>query len=169
MNDQNQPQNQQPDQASVAPQPVTQPVVAQPQQQVTPPPPVSAQVPQAPVSVPNKEHVPVANETLPVQEFVQSADQEPKLPAEVKEAGVQAKHEAPALTDDHKKVGVFHAPEIMPAVQSFTPTVNFILSPEEEKIALKKSSRYSMRWLAELQKKVREQIFGKTIKAKESA
>lgn len=162
MNDQNQPQNAPIPQAPVA----AQPVVEQPQQA-----PVPQQVPiaPAPVSVPNKEHVPAvtANETLLVQEFVKPTEHEPNLPPEVKEAGVQVQQNTPQLTDDHKKVGVFHAPEITTTTPSFTPTVNYVLSPEEEKAALKKSPTYSIRWLAQLQQKVREQFFGKTTKVKE--
>lgn len=144
MNDQNQPQNVQVSQVPIAP---------------------------TPVSVPNKEHVPAvtANEALPVQEFVKSTEQEPNLPPEVKDAGVQVQQNIPQLTDDHKKIGVFHAPEIAAAAPSFTPTVNYILSADEEKIAMKKSPTYSIRWLAQLQQKVKEQFFGKNIKTKEDA
>lgn len=114
--------------------------------------------PQAPVSAPSKEHAPVvANEALPTEEFVTPVDQEPKLPQEVKEAGVEAKHEAPKLTDNHKQVGVFHAPEST-TVQQFTPTVKYILTSDEEKSALRRSPFFSIRWLAALHKKVREQL-----------
>lgn len=114
--------------------------------------------PQAPVSAPSKEHAPlVANEALPAEEFVKPVDREPTLPQEVKEAGVEAKHEAPKLTTAHKQAGIFHAPEIM-TVQQFTPTVKYILTSDEEKSALRRSPRFSIRWLAALHQKVREQL-----------
>lgn len=123
-----------------------------------------APTPPSAVGTPHKEHAPVvANENLPAEEFVKPVDQEPTLPEEVKEAGVEAKHEAPKLTNGHKQAGIFHAPEIM-TVQQFTPTVKYILTSDEEKSALRRSPLFSIRWLAALHQKVREQLafFGKS-------
>lgn len=132
---------------------------------VTPP-----AAPQTPISLPNKELGPsrIAVSTASVELRPRPEEDEdvssvgvtpvpsealPELHPEVKEAGVEVSiehHEKPHLTDEHKAVGIEHAPVNAPV--STQPTLNIVLPLPEQKaqeVARKdKNISDSILWLA---------------------
>lgn len=120
--------------------PVT-PQVSQPQQPT----------PAYPVSGPHKEYAPVE---APVREYVEPHASEiaPTLPSEVEEfVEVVENKEQPQLTDEHREVGIEHAPVATPVVVSDQSAVQMPYTyPQAEQIVKETSVEESKHWLAAL-------------------
>lgn len=130
MDDSNKPLDQQSPTASVAP------LVSQPAH---------------PVSGPHKEYAPVE---APVHEYVEPHASEiaPILPSEVEEfVEVVENKEEPQLTDEHRAVGIEHAPAATPVVVSDQPVVQMPYTYQQAEQVVKDTSvEESKHWLAAL-------------------
>lgn len=102
----------------------------------------------SPVGLSQKEQAPISQDVGP-SEFITSSETEPRLDREVREAGVEQVSDRFPLTEEHKAVGIQHAPESTPF-----PSQPSGIKIEEVKKGLQISPAYSARWLAELGRKV---------------
>lgn len=139
----------------------------------------SAQVlvaqPTASVSTPHKETEPfhlagVHLDTSEVsgvaqtEEFIIPSEQEPIIQEELAEHGVEAvaDHEKPAITAEHRKVGIESAKESTPVLTQPTGAVQLPMTEEETLQTIKTTGESdSKHWLAKLIEKVYLQIRGK--------
>ena len=87
----------------------------------------------APVSLPQKEQAPVISDASKDQaaELIKPSEEEPKIPQEVKEAGVEAVSEKPYLTEEHKALGIKHAKEGTPVSTQPSGIVKLPMSENE--------------------------------------
>lgn len=123
--------------------PVAKAIPAQPQTPV--------QAPPAPVGGANKETGPI---TAPVSEFIKPSEAEPQIDKEIVDLGVEAKKDAPNVTDEHKDV-IDHAKQFTPVPSSASSAIKLPMSEDEIASKLKTGQDDdSGKWLAGLIKKI---------------
>lgn len=108
-----------------------------------------------PVGLAQKEQAPPISPKvkLEISKIIEASGKEPEIPTEVREAGVEQVSDGLPLTDEHKAVGIEHAKESTPFPTQPSGLVN-VPAIDEAKRDLKISPVYSVRWLAELRKRV---------------
>ena len=122
--------------------PITQANQVQPQASVQP---------VVPAESLNKETEPVGS---PVSEFLKPTDAEPQINQELKDLGIEAKKDAPNITDEHRGI-VDHAKQFTPVPLSPSGKVSLPMSEDEIVDKLKTGGNDdSGKWLAGLIKKV---------------
>lgn len=107
--------------------------------------------PPTPVGSANKE---VGPATAPVSEFVKPSEVEPQIDQDLKELGIEAKKDAPGVTDEHVGI-VEHAKQFTPVASSSKGKIVMPMSEEEIADKLKTGQNDdSGKWLAGLIKKI---------------
>jgi hypothetical protein len=125
--------------------PSTQAVQPEPQVTVQPTQPV------APTVSANKETEPTISLT---PEVVKPSEAEPQISKDLKELGIEAKKDAPEITDEHGGI-VEHAKEFIPVSSSPSNKITMPMSEEEITAKLKAGQDDdSDKWLAKLLKKI---------------
>lgn len=82
------------------------------------------------------------NKEMPsVSDFVKPSDTEPRVEAEVKNAGVEAVSEKPKLDEIHEKIGVKLSPEASSPNLNSDTNVSYQISEDEANEALKQNKR----------------------------
>lgn len=119
-------------------------------QQTTHAPPVQQPQPTQPVSLPHKEFA--SGQATSDYELVAPSDQEPTLHPEVAEAGVEVakNNHLPKIHPDAEKLGVALSKEATPVITAPSGKITLPLTEEKAKEAKKLSTKFSIRWLAEL-------------------
>ena len=111
-----------------------------------------------PVSLPQKEQAPIISKDLEA-ELIKPSEPEPKIPQEVKDAGVEAVKETPHLTDEHKALGIEHAKESTPVLTAPLGKVKLPIT-EGEALNIIKTTKVSdsKHWFAVLIEKIYKQL-----------
>ncbi len=96
-----------------------------------------------------KEHEPLGANA---REYLQPSEQEPTLPKEVAEVGVEVVPEKPSINIEHHKVGVHHAKESTPVITEPSGMVQLPMDPKQAIQVHQKNKNVndSVVWLAEL-------------------
>lgn len=105
----------------------------------------------APVGSVNKEAGPL---TSPVSEFMKPSEAEPQVDQELTDFGIEAKKDAPNVTDEHRDV-IDHAKQFTPVPSGSSNSVKLPMSEDEVTDKLKTGQDDdSGKWLAGLIKKI---------------